>query len=649
MEIETKSSIQNFSDKLNFELEKKKNLGNNLDPSEIQIIDDEIIKIFNEYINEYINEFGLKEEQDNNNNTILHLYISNIIEIDIKILSILIYNNKLSKNSLNETPLHLYCKRNKFDVNIANLLLENEEHKRMLDLNSNSILDNYLMNKNINKSIENIIFLMPKSIVYTSCKDIKCLFNNKLSSKLLNKILNNFGIQNNNQDDILEIITTYNLPSFRMTRKNLEIINKSLAKFYEIIINDYTYYIYLCKNSHNIIDVKIYKKNLKVAEGTYNETYNCEDIIKEKNYLLRINNPKQSRLIDSYNENLKHIVLYMLICSKKNIKFIPEPICIGILNNTKNNKIIMIMEKGDKNLSEYIRENKDKYNDNDEEAIKNLKKIILSLYNDLYYINNDLNLNFKHNDFKTTNIIISYDKNNNPVPLLIDFGLSQFTLQCDKKYDFSSSFQITYDNWHRNITHDILYLFHTLNYRLDKNTILKILKFKNENDNYLLNYNYYLNNLYRIITYNDFLNWIIKIKMEIRIRKKVVFGPYHDDEFMSYNIIPKKLLDADINNKEIQSIMFTLNKKENKPVTIDVSRKNELDTFNISSFLDINTINSLYYYLINYIAICDISLLNLTPSQLATQYNLTESDIIIDSYLNKYLKYKNKYLKYKRT
>ena len=123
----------------------------------------------------------------------------------------------------------------------------------------------------------------------------------------------------------------------------------------------------------------------------------------------------------SFYENLKHIILYILI--RKYIsdipnKFIPKPFHIGFLKldeivNSGNINTIMVMEGGRMDLSEYI----------DHDSIK-IKKMIAKVYYMLYMIYSRLKINFKHNDMKGNNIVITREGE----PMLIDFGLSEFTL-----------------------------------------------------------------------------------------------------------------------------------------------------------------------------------------------------------------------------
>jgi len=146
------------------------------------------------------------------------------------------------------------------------------------------------------------------------------------------------------------------------------------------------------------------------------------------------------------------------------------------------------MEKGELSL--------DKYLVKPTLTPEDIKKIIFSIYCDLYELSSltiregDIStlLKFKHGDFKCNNLVVS----KNGVPLIIDFGLSRFTLtDAGKSIEFISCEPGT-DKYYRrngyNIIHDMLQLIASLN-MVKKELVVKpfeILKFiNNKNSNIL--------------------------------------------------------------------------------------------------------------------------------------------------------------------
>ena len=486
-------------------------------------------------------------------------------------------------------------------------MLKDEDHKKMLDSDLKCPLDYYLLSTE--KTIENILLLLPRISLDTKCISINNNFKNNLSTKLIKETLYNFGIIDKNDIDVLDLITMkYDLSdqtSVNILSENLKILTENLANFFYFSINEEEYYIYIHRTETEIIDVKLYKIISFINErGGYNETYICQNMINNEQYLLRMSKKinKDSDVIDSYIENIKHVILYVLICSKQNIKFIPEPICMGLYNKS----IIMIMEYGEIGFKKYIKDRKkDK---------KNIQKIFLSLYNDLYFLNNDLQINFKHNDLKIDNIVITASG----TPLLIDFGFTQFKIKikCEREYDFHSTYyQYNYDDWRRNVVHDMLQLQNSMLYILHPIELSNLFEFKIDiKPEILLNREFYMTKLHTIITVQDIYN-LVKFN-----------GTGWSIECVGISI--------DDDN------IYLLNKYD----------RFKINTGNGKIIYDKNTdiekllLYWLYYININYITTCDIKHITITPIELANALELTESDFIIDTYKKKYLKYKYKYI-----
>ena len=125
---------------------------------------------------------------------------------------------------------------------------------------------------------------------------------------------------------------------------------------------------------------------------------------------------------------------------------------LGIIRTSIDNiSIICIMEKGGVFLGEYI----------NTVPFTDIQKVFLKIYNSLFIIEDKLKINFKHNDFKENNILVSSDEK----PLLIDFGFCEFkidtisfhTLMPGTHENFDSTTHFGY-----NIIHDMIQLITSL-------------------------------------------------------------------------------------------------------------------------------------------------------------------------------------------
>ena len=217
---------------------------------------------------------------------------------------------------------------------------------------------------------------------------------------------------------------------------------------------------------------KIFTFKKYLSAGSFNKT----DIYIDKtthNYQEYIFRSSTSSSFDdqfkSFYENLKHIILYIIIRKRLgNVKFIPQPYYFGLKKDpTGKITLYMIMEKGKATLSDYIEKTT--------LSAEHIKKLVFSIYCDLYELNSlcikdgDIStiLKFKHNDFKCNNLVVSEIG----APLIIDFGLSRFTLtDSGKSIDFTScepvsirSVYYTTNNGY-NVIHDILQLIASFNF-----------------------------------------------------------------------------------------------------------------------------------------------------------------------------------------
>ena len=215
--------------------------------------------------------------------------------------------------------------------------------------------------------------------------------------------------------------------------------------------------------SDGSVERKIFTFKKKLSSGSFNKTeiYIDKTDPDYKEYILRSSiSVSEKEQYESFYENLKHFVLYILVRKYiGNVKFIPKPYHFGLKKNTNGTvTIYMIMEKGMMTLSEYCGDTKINLLD--------IRKILFSIYVDLNELENKIKISFKHNDFKCNNIVVT-DKGS---PLIIDFGLSEFNITDGTTViNFVPAVNdpgTTYykSNYKFNIIHDMLHLITSFNF-----------------------------------------------------------------------------------------------------------------------------------------------------------------------------------------
>ena len=255
-----------------------------------------------------------------------------------------------------------------------------------------------------------------------------------------------------------------------------------LINFKKMIMVD-NFYNYKNDSNGRIISIKIDEKGIKregkkfqsvkpIGSGSFNNAYifnegynpwdspstiekciNTEYIVKisktgvyEIDSTIDANEEDFKSLFDAFYENIKHIVLYIIIKNKLNFKLIAKPFHFGIMKHMQfddRSKIvsttyipIMFMEKGETTFDDYVEKlyqskskkigndvicnRNEKYNittpnqleiykqnlvDLESKIIKYCNKLLIRIYNYLIKIN-ELGIKFKHNDFKINNIVI---------------------------------------------------------------------------------------------------------------------------------------------------------------------------------------------------------------------------------------------------
>ena len=222
------------------------------------------------------------------------------------------------------------------------------------------------------------------------------------------------------------------------------------------------------------IERKIFTYKSYLSAGTFNKTdiYIDKTTHDYKEYIFRSSTSSTfENQFKSFYENLKHIILYIIIRKfLGNVKFIPQPYHFGLIKDADTNRITlyMIMEKGKVTLEKYFEKTT--------LTTEQIKKLVFSIYCDLYELSflriNDSDkstlLKFKHNDFKCNNLVVS----ENGAPLIIDFGLSVFQLNDSyRKINFISCEPTAFRSKYYkskingfNVIHDMLQLLASFNF-----------------------------------------------------------------------------------------------------------------------------------------------------------------------------------------
>lgn len=247
--------------------------------------------------------------------------------------------------------------------------------------------------------------------------------------------------------------------------------------------------------SDGTYDNKEFEHEKTIAKGSFNNTSIYKDTTSMEQFILRRSKifktwdteEEKEEIFKSFYENIKHIILYLLIRKKiGDYKFIPKPYYLGIdkvdVGSLKGIEILMVMELGTMTLRKYIEDNRT--------TIDLIRKKFLTIYTDLDKLSI---FDFRHGDLKCNNIVMSKKLN----PLIIDFGYSQFSIinETGTRILFKSQNNILpiYDKTNYNgynQIHDMLQLIASVNFiehfNADILDPLKIFKFiRNENTNIL--------------------------------------------------------------------------------------------------------------------------------------------------------------------
>jgi hypothetical protein len=258
-------------------------------------------------------------------------------------------------------------------------------------------------------------------------------------------------------------------------------------------------------------------KNLQ--EGAFNTVgeYNYQG----KSYIFREYRRRGyiDELFNCFDENLKHLILYIVMCRyNRQLKIIPQPFGMGLYDNKNYDSYLkdsaqkhigFLSECGKTDLFTYMHTLP---NESD------MQMLCYQIYKELFSINSipNMDLCFTHNDIKSENIVLTEDN----YPLLIDFGLSSFRIdniifgvdnikKCDRYYNLASEFfiflyTINYHLYTFNISRDEKCIYNKITF----NKIRQIINGNVSNSNLLM-----YGNLYRkqSANINIFADYIYKL------------------------------------------------------------------------------------------------------------------------------------------
>jgi len=274
------------------------------------------------------------------------------------------------------------------------------------------------------------------------------LIEGKTKLEIISESLRQFGI--NYVNHISDLENAYDIAMQLEPR-----LRRLFYGNFEVSSNQYSYS--RAKKNGDFENITFIRDWLPLASGTFNQVYLCTNTLNSKRYILKTV-VRGGDLREAFYENIKHIILYILIRKYiGNIKFIPQPYHLGF----NGAEVIMIMEAGKETLEKFFYKKETYENDGEKQ-----KKIMWSIYNALYLINSKLDIRFKHNDLKCNNVLITNDNK----PIIIDFGLCEFTVE-NMKFKKQSGFSDTYFSTNSfNMVHDMLMLMFSL-YFIEKNKL----------------------------------------------------------------------------------------------------------------------------------------------------------------------------------
>lgn len=257
------------------------------------------------------------------------------------------------------------------------------------------------------------------------------------------------------------------------------------------------------------------------SEGYWNKIQLYKDS-NNKYYIFRSGINRKERYSDSddeylyrsFDENLKHIILYFLLkYYYPHIKYriVPEVYYFGLYINHETSKktFITCMEVGNITLGDYIQTIPTNYPE--------MRRVLFTIFRSLE-IFNDLGLDFKHGDLKYNNILMTMENK----PMIIDFGKSKFKLD-DLLFEINDDTSAHYINPYMNVTHDMMQLLSSL--FIPKRRSLLISAQSSNKDDYIID-------VYEIFNFirnkNSYILEGDVMEKVIKARYKNLFVPYQN-------------------------------------------------------------------------------------------------------------------------
>ena len=351
----------------------------------------------------------------------------------------------------------------------------------------------------------------------------------------------------------LTTITPNSSSSYREMKDMFNIEDKTKSLTINDIFTKSTTTLTFTNSSTNKTETFNLMKDYTLASGGFNIISKYTSTIDPtKIYIFReAKNTVKNTPFDCFYENLKHIILYIIMYRYNNQnKVIPKPIGIGVINGTTN--IGFLSESGDLNLEEYCRKNIRYVDDNstksNKDKIDKFKKILFRIFDSLYNLNKIPGLpilHFQHSDIKLENIVL-LNSTTDPYPLIIDFGFSSFKLGniffiCPSPPTYANKLNVNKDintQYYFPIVDFLTLLFDY--YKKDRNSDLKL--------RYMFSECNYENNVFN---HRKLIELFTNKDLEAKYWPGVVYNQLFNEYIINLSVTSTKILALDYNIEPI--------------------------------------------------------------------------------------------------
>ena len=263
---------------------------------------------------------------------------------------------------------------------------------------------------------------------------------------LLQPILNQMLLPLDLLDQIQKDLYTFyhfNIPLIAISNNNNNMdlnLFRWVKKYFDIDIKPY-----LAKYTQNNNEITYRDNNFQgelkyfiipgqnTEMGGYNKTVHVTKLNGDREYIYKEGKSHDKNpLYQSFYENLKHVILYIIISRYiRKLRIIPRPYYIGL--GSKDDTICMIMDSaGTDTLNVYCNKLQESQgNLSSKTIITEINRIFFIIYKELVLINSSImkdaqSILFKHNDLHSKNIMMMKEPNGMYYPVLIDFGFVEF-------------------------------------------------------------------------------------------------------------------------------------------------------------------------------------------------------------------------------